>query len=201
MGAGDGRLSRHLAARGHVVVATELSRAQAVRLTTALYGTAVPVLEGFGLRPLAGMPFDVVVAAGLGGATLARILTDRLASPRWSFLLQPMQDLGALSRGLRALDRGVARAVLVRSNGGLYPILEAPLGLGWNGGAPGLSDDLGMWLERDPLWAEWLARIADARRRALERTSDARRRQQLQEDQNQILALRREAMGRAENRL
>lgn len=170
VGSGDGRLARWLLTRGCIVTATEKTRAQACRLADAVSGTAIEVVEGFGLRPLQSRHLDLVVMTGLGGRRIARILEDPSVAPSWSLLLQPMQDLTALSQALRRLNRGIGRACLVRSRGRLYPIVEAPLGVAWNGGPPGLLDGLGPWLRSDPLWSVWrdhaLHRHAEDRGRA-----------------------------------
>jgi SAM-dependent methyltransferase len=182
VGAGDGRLTCHLLKSGHVVTPTELSRAQADRLRTILARTDVRVLEGYGFRPLRAQVFDLVIVAGVGGGTLARILTDHAARPSWPLLLQPMQNLGALLRALRAVNRGVGCARLVESRGRLYPVLDIPVNLPWNGSPPGLEDDLGLFLQDDPLWPAWLDGVARRRSRQLHHVSSSERAGRLEQE-------------------
>jgi len=91
VGAGDGQLARHLAARGLRVVATERRPPSYARLRLAL-----PNLDcrlGEGLEVLRPGEVEGVVLAGIGGHSIARILD---ASPRVSrsldwLVLQPQQ--------------------------------------------------------------------------------------------------------------
>ncbi|MGC8488155.1 MAG: tRNA (adenine(22)-N(1))-methyltransferase TrmK, partial [Clostridia bacterium] len=156
-----------------VVTPTELSRARADRLRTMLARPDVRVLEGYGFRPLQARVLDLVIVAGVGGGTLARILTDHAAHSSWPLLLQPMQNLGALLRALRAVNRGVDCARLVESRGRLYPILDIPINLPWSGGPPGFEDDLGLFLQGDPLWPAWLDDVARRRSRQLHHVSSS----------------------------
>ena len=172
VGSGDGRLARMLASRGCTVIATEKTRGQTRRLTTAISGTTVRVVEGFGLRPLRDLCLDVVVISGLGSRNIARILEDAPAALPWSLLLQPMQDPEALAHALRRLNRGVGRARLVRSRSRIYPVLEVPLGLGWNGGPVGRREDLLPWFSDDPLWDAWRDEVLQRGQRAGARASD-----------------------------
>jgi tRNA (adenine22-N1)-methyltransferase len=114
VGAGDGQLARHLAARGLRVVATERRPLSFARLRAAL-----PDLDcrlGEGLHVLRPGEVEGVVLAGMGGHSIARILD---ASPEvaraldW-LVLQPQQHverlvawLGPAGYQLRASDTAV----------------------------------------------------------------------------------------------
>ncbi|HYW26349.1 MAG TPA: tRNA (adenine(22)-N(1))-methyltransferase TrmK [Terriglobales bacterium] len=96
VGAGDGQLARHLAARGLRVVATERRAPSFARLRAA-----VPELDcriGEGLDVLRPGEVEGVVLAGLGGHSIVRILE---ASPAvacaldW-LVLQPQQHADRL---------------------------------------------------------------------------------------------------------
>jgi tRNA (adenine22-N1)-methyltransferase len=91
VGAGDGQLARHLAARGLRVVASERRPPSYARLRVA-----VPQLDcrlGEGLEVLRPGEVEGVVLAGIGGYSIARILDASPAVARslaW-LVLQPQQ--------------------------------------------------------------------------------------------------------------
>jgi len=91
VGAGDGQLARHLAARGLRVVATERRPASFERLRAAAGGLDCRLGEGLDvLRP---GEVEGAVLAGLGGHSIARILGGSPAVARsldW-LVLQPQQ--------------------------------------------------------------------------------------------------------------
>lgn len=96
VGAGDGQLARHLAARGLRVVATERRRA-----SFALLRAAAPELDcrlGDGLEVLRPGEVEGVVLAGMGGHSIAGILERSPAVARsldW-LVLQPQQHADPL---------------------------------------------------------------------------------------------------------
>jgi tRNA (adenine22-N1)-methyltransferase len=96
IGAGDGQLARHLAARGLRVVATERRPPSYARLRTA-----VPQLDcrlGEGLSVLRSGEVEGAVVAGMGGHSIARILDASPALARsleW-LVLQPQQHADGL---------------------------------------------------------------------------------------------------------
>jgi len=114
VGAGDGQLARHLAARGLRVVATERRPRSFARLRAAL-----PDLDcrlGEGLEVLRPGEVEGVVLAGMGGHSIVRILDASPAVARaldW-LVLQPQQHaerlvawLGPAGYRLRASDTAV----------------------------------------------------------------------------------------------
>lgn len=96
VGAGDGQLARHLAARGLRVVATERRPPSYARLRAA-----VPQLDcrqGEGLAVLRPGEVEGAVVAGMGGHSIARILDASPALARsldW-LVLQPQQHADRL---------------------------------------------------------------------------------------------------------
>jgi tRNA (adenine22-N1)-methyltransferase len=107
VGAGDGQLARHLAARGLRVVATERRPASFARLRAA-----APELDcrlGDGLEVLRPGEVEGAVVAGLGGHSIARILAAAPAVTRslgW-LVLQPQQHAEALVGWLAAAGYAV----------------------------------------------------------------------------------------------
>jgi tRNA (adenine22-N1)-methyltransferase len=97
VGAGDGQLARHLAARGVRVVATERRPASFHRLLAA-----VPQLDcrqGDGLAVMRPGEVEGAVVAGMGGHSIQRILAGSPAVARsldW-LVLQPQQHAGRLA--------------------------------------------------------------------------------------------------------
>jgi tRNA (adenine22-N1)-methyltransferase len=106
IGAGDGQLSRHLAARGLRVIATESRPGPFARLRAALPG--FDCRFGQGLEVLQPGEVEGAVIAGMGGRTIARILE---ASPQvvgrldW-LILQPQQHPDHLQAWLEAAGYG-----------------------------------------------------------------------------------------------
>jgi tRNA (adenine22-N1)-methyltransferase len=102
VGAGDGQLARHLAARGLRVIATEARPGPFGRLRAA-----APELDcrlGAGLEPLRPGEVEGVVLAGLGGHRIASILeaSPALASALAWLVLQPQQHAAGLVQWLSA---------------------------------------------------------------------------------------------------
>jgi tRNA (adenine22-N1)-methyltransferase len=113
VGAGDGQLARHLAARGLRVVASERRPPSYARLRVA-----VPQLDcrlGDGLEVLRPGEVEGAVVAGMGGHSIARILDASPAVARsfeW-LVLQPQQHAERLvawldGAGYRVLARDLA---------------------------------------------------------------------------------------------
>src|SRR5437899_9825594 len=78
VGAGDGQLARHLAARPQRVVATERLPGPFERLQARSPGLDCRL--GDGLSVLRPGEVEGVVLAGMGGRTIARVLAASLAS-------------------------------------------------------------------------------------------------------------------------
>ena len=97
VGAGDGQLARELTARGCRVVATERSRGPFERLRAGSPG--LDCRMGEGLDVLGPSEVEGVVLAGMGGHTIARILSASPAAVRelgW-LVLQPQQHPSQLA--------------------------------------------------------------------------------------------------------
>jgi tRNA (adenine22-N1)-methyltransferase len=123
VGAGDGQLSRHLAARGLRVVATERRPASFARLRAAL-----PELDcrlGEGLEVLRPGEVDGAVVAGMGGRSIVRILLGSPALTRslgW-LVLQPQQHGGLLVDWLTAEGYAVRTRAGAVQGGRSYTVL------------------------------------------------------------------------------
>jgi tRNA (adenine22-N1)-methyltransferase len=113
VGAGDGQLARELTARGRRVVATERGPGPFERLRAASPG--LDCRMGEGLDVLSPAEVEGVVLAGMGGHTIARILSASPAVVRelgW-LVLQPQQHASRLAdwltgAGFRTLAVGQA---------------------------------------------------------------------------------------------
>ncbi len=132
VGSGHGRLALELKRRSPEadVYATEEGTGPARELRRLLSpGSGVAILEGPGLRPLAGLGCRGVVLAGMGGNTIVGLLRaepELARSLAWA-CLQPAQREERLEAWLRAegWTLGQRRAVLER--GRLYRLyLVAP---------------------------------------------------------------------------
>ncbi|HEY6538538.1 MAG TPA: tRNA (adenine(22)-N(1))-methyltransferase TrmK [Candidatus Dormibacteraeota bacterium] len=102
---GHGRVARELKRRGshRVVYATEVGSGPSGELRRLLGdASGVQILEGAGLRPLAGRGCQGVVIAGLGGGSIARLLEQdyELASGLDWLCLQPAQRVERLEAWL-----------------------------------------------------------------------------------------------------
>ena len=113
---------------------------------------------------LAGVPeiLETVVIAGMGGETMAGILSacPWIASAR--LVLQPQSKLRELSACLEALDFGYEDACITQDGGKLYPAFSA------RRGAEEWDMVRALILRRDPLLGRWAGMLADRRERALE---------------------------------
>jgi tRNA (adenine22-N1)-methyltransferase len=123
VGAGDGQLARHLAARGLRVVATERRPASYSRLRAAL-----PELDcrmGDGLEVLRPGEVEGVVVAGMGGHSIARILDASPAVTRsfdW-LVLQPQQHAEQLVAWLEPAGFRVRARDAAAQGGRSYTVL------------------------------------------------------------------------------
>lgn len=162
IGAAQGRLSRFLYDRGHKVAATEVNASQARILRQWIYPAEIPVWTGFGLEAIAGV-FDLVVIAGIGGATIASILRDWRKVPGHPiYIVQPMQAWERLRSFIYAENFSVVRADLMAERDRFYPIwmLYPP---GTDGGLL-LHPEIPSEFRHSPLYGEWLNRILAHRR-------------------------------------
>jgi tRNA (adenine22-N1)-methyltransferase len=123
VGAGDGQLARHLAARGLRVVATERRPASFARLHTALRGLDCRIGEG--LEVLRPGEVEGAVVAGMGGHSIARILGASPAVARsleW-LVLQPQQHAGPLLDWLAGEGYAVRTRSAAAQRGHSYTVL------------------------------------------------------------------------------
>ena len=122
VGCGDGPLTLHLRSLGHRVIPTERLPGPALRARERLGECRL----GDGLEPIVPGEVDVVVVAGMGGETMARILARSPGVVRTldRLVLQPQQRAEALLKFLAAggfsvleersaIDRGRPYTVLV----------------------------------------------------------------------------------------
>lgn len=125
IGSGHGRLAHELAGRlpAGSVFATEV-RPGPVGELRRLLGEATPVtiLEGWGLRPLAGLGCRGAVIAGMGGRTIAAILEADpalVAEMAW-ICLQPMQRMEWLTDWIRRQSDWSVRRTVTIERGHVY---------------------------------------------------------------------------------
>ncbi len=125
IGSGHGRLAYELARRlpAGEAFATEV-RPGPVRELRRLLGEAGPVtiLEGWGLRPLAGGDFRGAVIAGMGGRTVAAILEmDRDVAEDLAWIcLQPMQRVEWLAAWIGRQSGWSVRRTVTMERGHVY---------------------------------------------------------------------------------
>ena len=121
VGCGDGQLAAHLVARGHRVVATESRPGPAARARERLGDCRL----GDGLETLAPGEVDVIVVAGMGGGTIAGLLSrsPEVAGAAGLWVLQPMQRAERLRAWLAAEGHAVEREVATAQSGRLYTVL------------------------------------------------------------------------------
>ncbi|MBR4098809.1 MAG: SAM-dependent methyltransferase [Clostridium sp.] len=123
-----------------------------------------------GIRPL---ETDAVVIAGMGGETIAHILS---MAP-WTrdrdvpLILQPMSSHGDLRRWLAEHGYQIRREQLCQEGDTLY--LAMLVGAGEMSELTAAEQEAGC-LDRDPLRGKWLDRLLEKSRRALEGVSQAR---------------------------
>jgi tRNA (adenine22-N1)-methyltransferase len=125
IGAGDGRLARLLRLRGHPVIATDISPHAVRQMRDTLLPLGVDVRAGDGFQPIGPGEVDTVVAAGIGGHTIARWLEQ---SPHWvarRLVLQPMRHADTVLETLRARGAPVTTVATVWSRGRPYVIVVA----------------------------------------------------------------------------
>lgn len=88
-------------------------------------------LLGNGLEPMRTIPHHCVVIAGMGGETIADILTgDQIAAddPRW-FVLQPMTRANLLRRYLAEAGFEIVRFAVCEDSGRLYECMAVKKGV------------------------------------------------------------------------
>lgn len=85
-----------------------------------------------GLEQLAPREADVVVIAGMGGATMSRILTRgrRLLDSDVTLVLQPQSELSEFREFLAAEGYEITQEDMVWEDGKFYPMMQARPGMG-----------------------------------------------------------------------
>jgi tRNA (adenine22-N1)-methyltransferase len=177
VGSGHGLLPRHLLESGRAALCVATERDER-RLASVLRHPGVVLRHGDGLAPLLPSDrLDVVVVAGLGGPTIARIL----GSPRREALrprrlvLQPQTGAADLRRWLAGNGLGLVDERLALADGRYYPVLAAEPGARSQDPAGLDPEDLleagpCLVLRRDPLlrplWEREEARLASILGRA-----------------------------------
>jgi tRNA (adenine22-N1)-methyltransferase len=123
VGAGDGQLSRHLAARGLCVIATEARAGPFRRLRTA--ARDLDCRLGSGLEPLRPGEVEGVVLAGLGGHRIAAVLeaSPAVASALAWLVLQPQQHAARLLEWLGPAGYAVRALTTVAQGRHSYTVL------------------------------------------------------------------------------
>jgi tRNA (adenine22-N1)-methyltransferase len=123
VGAGDGQLARYLAARGLRVIATERSAGSFQRLVAASPGLDCRIGEG--LSVLDPEEVEGVVLAGMGGRTIAGILSSSpaVAGALGWLLLQPQQRAPELATWLRGARYRTLSADEAVEGPRSYPVL------------------------------------------------------------------------------
>ncbi|HEX6347968.1 MAG TPA: class I SAM-dependent methyltransferase [Candidatus Dormibacteraeota bacterium] len=121
VGCGDGQLALHLAASGHRVIATEARPGPAARARERLGECRL----GAGLTPLQPGEADVLVLAGMGGGTMARVLaaSPEVAGAARLWILQPMQRVERLREWLAAGGHQVERELSSSQRRRVYTVL------------------------------------------------------------------------------
>ena len=121
VGCGDGQLAAHLAARGHRVIATEARPGPAARARERLGDCRL----GPGLAPLAAGEAEVIVLAGLGGGSIARVLAGApdVAGSARLWVLQPMHRVERLREWLAQGGHQVERELAASQRGRVYTVL------------------------------------------------------------------------------
>jgi len=139
IGAHAGHLALALAARGHAVFATEVTRRGYQVLVSSVQGSGVVACWGDGLQALNRAPVDAVVIAGMGYRTILHIL-DQAPFPYRDlpYIVQPMQGALWLRTALQARGFGWCRATVTEDGPRYYPLWEIVRGQGhkWEGEIP-----------------------------------------------------------------
>lgn len=127
-----GRLARALLDAGAPgVIATDLRPAPLARARRALAGCpGAETRLGDGLAPLRPGEAGVIVLAGLGGRTIAKVLTAAPACVRAArrLVLQPNRDAPHLRAALWELDLAIVDEAMAAERGRLYPVIAAEPG-------------------------------------------------------------------------
>lgn len=131
IGADHGLLTVHLlnTNRCERVLCTDLSAPSLEKARAAVRraGLEERVLfaVGDGLSACAGHPFSAAVIAGMGGETIAHVLsTDEARREGVVYVLQPMTRASFLRRHLAASGFEIDEEVLVKEGGRIYPVLR-----------------------------------------------------------------------------
>lgn len=202
IGTDHGYLPVWLTLQGRVTsaIASDLRKGplEHARETGRLYGAeGIDYRLGNGLEGIAPEEADTLVIAGMGGETIASILTKApwTADGAHTLLLAPHTKSEVLRRFLAEHRYAIRREALVRDRGTLYPVLEVTagtmelsLGQQW-GGAQLLHDPLG-----DQYMIERMIRLfgALAGLNRSDRLADLEKADQLREILTALISMREE---------
>jgi tRNA (adenine22-N1)-methyltransferase len=119
----------------------------------------ITFLAGDGLEAMRAGEIDTVAVCGLGGETIARILsgTDRLRIRGATFVLQPQSRVDRLCAWFDANGFHVANAALARDGQRIYPVLSARGSAGRGSSRMGIFEILAQ--ARDPLLPEYVGAL------------------------------------------
>jgi tRNA (adenine22-N1)-methyltransferase len=134
----------------------------------------ITFLTGDGLDVIGSCGVDTVAVCGLGGETIARILSgaDRLSGYGVAFVLQPQSRVDRLCAWLDENGFYVAGAALTRDRGRIYPVLSVRGRGGRSGSRMGMFEILAR--TRDPLLAEYIGTLSAIARAAAYGQADAK---------------------------
>ncbi|MBD5560917.1 MAG: SAM-dependent methyltransferase [Clostridia bacterium] len=134
---------------GMQLIAADVSRPSLKKAARRLapFGDRVQIRLGDGLSVLQPGEAEVIVASGMGGRTIDRIVRAGLAQARAAsaLLLSPHASAGELRRSLAELDFRIEDEWILEEDGHFYPLLRAAAGGGQT--------------ESDPFWYEF-SRVA-----------------------------------------
>ena len=135
IGTDHGLLPIYLMRRGIVrlAIGTDISEGplETARSNAALYGeTRVRFMQGDGLECVRPEEVNTIVLAGMGGETIAEILS-KTPWVRYGamLILQPMSRAEKLRRALYDMSLMIMHEELVEDGGRIYPILVATAGV------------------------------------------------------------------------
>ena len=176
IGTDHGYVPAYLALSGqcHRVIASDIAKGpcQAAEETRDRYHlhNKMEIRTAPGLKGLRTGEAEAVVIAGMGGATMIRILEEspEVAATVPTFVLQPMNAADLLRQWLTHHGYRIAEEALCKENDHIYAILKAVHTEGTQASTP-LEAELGPYILEDKpaLWVEYIQGKAEHYRRLL----------------------------------